>query len=385
MKKVVINQVIKDITDTTFNKILNLKPKIAVLGAGHGGLAMAGHLAIMGYEVNLYNRNEERIWGVRATGNIEVSGEVEGSGRLNLCTTVMEDAIQDAELIMVVVPAFAHRWMAEQPAPFLKDGQVLILHPGRTFGALEFRLVLNEKKVTANVIIAEAQTFIYASRVIGPGQVHIFKIKNSIPVASVRAYLIPKVLKMLKGIYPQFVAGDNIFKTSFDNIGSIFHPAITILNSGWIEGESDFEFYREGVTPSVARVLEKVDEERISVAEALGIRAIPALQWLYIAYNTAGGNLYEAIRKNPGYQGIKAPRALKMRYLEEDVPCSLVPISSTGKMFGIETPAINNLISLASLLNERDYMSEGRTVERLGIHKMSLRELRLLAIGEQMK
>ncbi len=30
--------------------------KFCVLGAGHGGLAMAGHLAIKGFTVNLYNR-----------------------------------------------------------------------------------------------------------------------------------------------------------------------------------------------------------------------------------------------------------------------------------------------------------------------------------------
>lgn len=360
-----------------------LKSGIAVLGAGHGGLAMAGHLALMGYEVNLFNRNEERIWGIMSTGGIEVKGEIEGFGKINLATTSMKEAIENVDLIMVVVPAYAHRWMAEQAAPFLKSGQVVILHPGRTYGALEFRMVLNDKNVTADVIIAEAQTFIYASRVIGPGQVHIFRIKNSIPVASIRAHMIPSVLKKIKNIFPQFVPGDNTFKTSFDNIGSVFHPAISVLNTGWIEDDRDFEFYREGVSESVANVLEKVDKERILVAEALGIRAMSALQWLYMAYNTTGDSLYEAIRKNPGYQGIKAPRTLKMRYLEEDVPYSLVPIASTGNMLGIDTPAINTIIDMASMLNKRDYRAEGRTVDRLRIDKMSLRELRLIAIGEK--
>ena len=78
-----------------------------------------------------------------------------------------------------------------------------------------------------------------------------------------------------------------------------------------------------------------------------------------------------------------APRTLKMRYIEEDVPCSLVPISSVGKMFKIPTPTIDSLIHLASILNNTDYYSNGRTAERLGIHKMNLREMRLLAIGEQ--
>lgn len=359
------------------------KPAIAVLGAGHGGLAMAGHLALMGYEVRLFNRGEERLWGVKSSGGIELTGTITGFGPIKIVTTNISEAIQGATFIMVVVPAVAHQYMAENTAPYLQDGQIVVLHPGRTLGALEFRQVLNSKSVKADVIIAEAQTFIYASRAIGPAQVKIFGIKNSIPVASVRAHLIPLLINKLRSFYPNFVPGDNILKTSFDNIGSVFHPALCILNAGWIEDDAEFQFYHEGATESVVKVLEKVDEERIAVAEALGIQAIKARQWFYMAYSTAGNTLFESMRKNPGYRGIMAPRTLKMRYLEEDVPCSLVPISSVGKMFKIPTPTIDSLIHIASLLNSKDYYSTGRTAERLGIHKMSLRELRLIAIGEQ--
>ena len=358
-------------------------PPIAVIGAGHGGLAMAGHLAIMGYKVRLFNRREERLWGVKSTGGIEVQGEITGFGKIDVATNNMEEAIKGAELLMVVMPALAHRWVAEQMAPYLQDGQIVVLHPGRTLGALEFKQILIHNEVKADVIVSEAQTFIYASRVTGPGQAHIFGIKSSIPVASVRAHLIPVVIKKLRELYPQFVPGDNIFKTSFDNIGSIFHPALCILNAGWIEDDEDFKFYHQGSTESVARVLESADKERIHVAEALGIRAISAHQWFYMAYGTHGASLYEAMRKNPGYRSILAPKTLKMRYLEEDVPCSLVPIASVGKMFGVPTPTIDSLIHLASLLNQKDYFLEGRTVEKLGISGMNLRDLRLLAIGEK--
>jgi opine dehydrogenase len=355
---------------------------IAVLGAGHGGLAMAGHLALMGHKVNLFNRGEERLWGVMKTGAIEVTGEVIGFGKLNLATNSMQEAIKDVELIMVVLPASGHRWIAENIAPFLVDGQIIVLHPGRTLGALEFKKVLMDKNVKADVIIAEAQTFIYASRATGPSQAHIFRIKHSIPVASVRAHLIPKVIDRLRKFYPQFVPGDNIFKTSFENIGSVFHPALCVMNAGWIEHDIDYQFYREGATASVTRVLEKIDEERVAVAESLGIRAITARQWLYMAYSSAGVTLYEAMQKNAGYRGILAPRTLKMRYLEEDIPFSLVPIASVGKKFNIDTPTINSVVQLGSQLNSCDYWAQGRTVESLGIADLSLRDLRLLAIGE---
>ncbi len=356
--------------------------KVAVLGAGHGGMAMAAHMALMGHKVNLFNRGKERLWGVRSTGAIEITGEVEGFGELNMATNDIAEAIRGIELIMVVVPAYGHKWIAEQIAPHLVDGQVIVLHPGRTLGALEFKQVLIAHKVTAEVIIAEAQTFIYASRASGPSQVHIFRIKHSIPVASVRAHLIPIVIEKLRRIYPQFVPGDNIFKTSFENIGSVFHPALCVMNAGWIENEIDFQFYHEGVTPSVARILERIDDERVRVAEALGIRAITAREWLYMAYSTTGHSLYESMKKNSGYRGILAPRSLKMRYLEEDIPCSLVPMASVGNMLNVNTDTMDSIIRMGSIINAKDYRAAGRTVENLGIAGMSLRDLRLLAIGE---
>lgn len=357
------------------------KLKIAVLGAGHGGLAMAGHLALKGFSVNIYSRSEERLWGIKSTGRIVLEGEVEGSGVLNLVTNDIQKAIEGIELIMVVVPATAHRFIAEQCAPFLKDKQIVILHPGRTFGAIEFKQVLIENKCTADVTIGEAQTFIYASRALGPGQAKIFRIKNSIPVATLRAHKIPEVVNKLRFAYPQFVPGDNVFKTSFDNIGAVFHPTLCVLNAGWIEDISEFQFYVQGITESVVKVLEKVDQERVKVAEALGIRSLTTREWLYLAYGAAGDNLLDAIRANPGYHGINAPTTLKMRYIDEDVPTSLVPIASIGKKFNVKTPMIDSIIKLASVLNHKDYIKEGRTVEKLNIKNLNLKELRKMAIG----
>jgi opine dehydrogenase len=369
--------------ETMTNQTSQLKPKFAVLGAGHGGLAMAGHLAVMGFQVNLYNRSKQRLWGVDSMGGITIEGEVEGFGKINIATTNIEEAIDNVDIIMVVVPATGHGYLAEICAPFLKDGQMIVLNPGRTFGAIEFKQILNKNNCKADVVVAEAQTFIYASRTIGPGQSKIFRIKNSIPVASVRAHLIPEVLKKLRIAYPQLVAGDNVLKTSLDNIGAVFHPTLCVLNAGWIEDESDFQFYAQGVTPSTSLILEKVDSERVSVAEALGIRALTAREWLYLAYGATGRNLFEAMRANPGYSGILAPKRLRMRYITEDVPASLVPISSIGKKFGVPTPTINSIIEFSSILLQTDFRSIGRTVEKLGIQDMSLKDIRLLAIGEK--
>lgn len=358
-------------------------PRFCVLGAGHGGMAMAAHLSILGFTVNLYNRTEARIVPVQQREGISLSGEIEGFGHIRKATSDIAEALEDADVLMIVVPATGHRFMAEVCAPHLRDGHVIVLNPGRTLGALEFKQVLREKGCTADVVVAETQSLIYASRALGPGEARIFRIKNSVPLACIPAYRIPDVLKVVRQAFPQFVPGTNIFKTSFDNIGAVFHPAISMLNASWIEERVDFEFYMQGVSPSVCLIMERMDAERVAVADALGISALTAREWLYRAYHATGKNLYEAMMDNPGYRDIMAPKSLKVRYITEDVPMSLVPMSSLGRMLDVPTPTMDAFIHMASVIHGCDYAKEGRTVERLGIDGMSIRDLRLLAIGEE--
>jgi opine dehydrogenase len=356
-------------------------PVFCVLGAGHGGLAMAGHLALMGFEVRLYTRNPERLEPIQRQGGIEVKGKVTGFGAIPIATTDIKVAIDGADVLMVVVPAYGHEFIAQVCAHQLSDGQLIVLNPGRTGGTLEFAQILRKKEVETEVFLAETQTLIYASRVTAPGQVTIFGMKNSVPLATLPAYWIPDVLKVVRSAFPQFVPGGNVLNTSFDNIGAVFHPALTVLNAAWIEEtHGDFEYYLNGVSPSVSLILEAIDAERVAVAAALGIRAHTAREWLYLAYDAAGRSLYEAIHANTGYSGIKSPEEIHHRYITEDVPMSLVPIASIGKMLGIETPSINAIIHLASLLHQRDYWSEGRTVDKLGLDGLSVKEIRLLAV-----
>ncbi len=362
---------------TVVNTLPHNPPRFAVLGAGHGGQAMAGHLAYLGYQVSLYNRTDERLEPIRHSGGVTLNGVVNGFGPIEVATSNMQEAIADADIIMVVVPADAHRYMATEAAPYLRDGQIVVLHPGRTGGALEFLHVITSCGTKAEVTIAEAQTLIYAARNNNPAQVTIYGIKNSIPVAALPGHHTAQVVNALRVAMPQFVPGDNVLKTSLDNIGAIFHPGLVILNAARIEAtRGDFDFYMDGVTPTVAKVLETMDAERVAVAAALGIPAMSARNWLYVAYDAVGRTLYEAIQNNHGYKGIKAPTGIYHRYLTEDVPMSLVPIAALGDLLAVPTPTIRSMVHLGSLLIGEDYWQEGRTVERMGIAGLTAKEIR---------
>jgi len=368
------------------NSAATQRTTFAVLGAGHGGLAMAGHLALKGFPVRLYNRTPDRLEPIRRRGAIELIAHdgkelPRGIGRLSVVTSDIAEALEGARVIMVAVPANGHAGLAEAMAPHVVDGQIILLNPGRTGGALEVHHIFRQMDVTADVIVAEAQTFLYASRSVNPGQVQIFRVKNSVPVAAIPAYRTPEVVHALSEAYEQFIPGDNVIKTSMDNIGAVFHPAVTVLNSARIEStRGDFEYYIDGITPAVAKVLETVDKERVGVGAAMGFHCMTAREWLYIAYDAVGETLHDAIRANRGYYGIKAPPHLRHRYLTEDVPMSLVPIASIGEVVGAPCPTIRTIVHLANVMHGVDYWQTGRTAEKLGLAGLGLADIRRLVL-----
>jgi opine dehydrogenase len=358
---------------------MNKRTHYTVIGAGHGGKAMAAHLALLGFPVTLYNRTAANIAAIERRGGIDLEsfdGGPHGFGPLACVTADIGEAVEGADIIMVVVPSTAHADIARLAARYLHAGQIVVLHPGRTCGAIEFVNVLHEQGRTADATIAEAETLLYACRSEGPAQVRLFSIKEAVPLAALPATRTPQVLAALAPAYPQFIDGVNVLHTGLNNMGAIFHPALTLLNIGRIEDtQGDFQFYIDGVTPSVARVLEVLDRERVTVAAALGIRARTALEWLQMAYNATGDDLYEAIHNQEGYHGIMAPTLLKHRYITEDVPMSLVPMASLAQRYGVSVRGIESMIRLASIIHRTDYWRRGRTLDRLGIESCSVSEL----------
>ncbi len=201
------------------------------------------------------------------------------------------------------------------------------------------------------------------------------------PVAAIPAHRTPEVIARIRPAYREFVPGDNVMKTSLDNIGAIFHPAVTVLNCSRIEStRGDFEYYIDGISRSAAKVLEALDAERVAVGAAVGFNCMSAREWLYIAYGAAGKTLFDAIRANEGYYGIKAPSQVDHRYIWEDVPMSMVPIASLGELLGVPCPTIRSIITLAELMHEKDFWAEGRTAESMGLAGMGVKEIRGLVL-----
>ncbi|MFO7173006.1 MAG: NAD/NADP octopine/nopaline dehydrogenase family protein [Bacillota bacterium] len=365
---------------------------VAVLGAGHGGLALAGYLAARGVPVRLWNRSPTPLAAVEAQGGIllevpEEDGPVRVRPRQVSCD--LGEVVRGAEVILVAVPASAHPELARRLASHLRDGQAVLLLPGRTGGALEFAQELDAAGCTARVLVGEAQTFPFASRTLGPGVAAILGVKRTVPAAALPARRTPELIALFRPLLPMLEPAPSVLHTSLENMGAVLHPAITLLNAGRIEAGPGFRFYAEGVTSGVARAVAAVDGERLAVARAFGVPVRSLLEWLQDAYGGAPSGplgqepasgpaeawgpegeaaaIQAALTRNPAYTDLFAPRSLDHRYLWEDVPTGLVPFAALGEAAGVETPVISGLVHLAGSLHGRDYAAQGRTLARMGL------------------
>lgn len=346
----------------------------AILGAGNGGLSYAGDMILRGIEsITLYDRYEGSLAPLRARGGIEMIGDYcAGFAPLQNITTDMEKALCDADVIFVVVPSIAHEWIAREMAPHVSNGQTIVIMPGFIGGALIFERIFDEKNVEANVTIAETDSILYATRLVGPAQVGIQAIKRTFKIASKPSNRTEYVLEMLNEALPQLVAARNVLETGFNNLNPMTHVVMTILNWARIElGDSDKGrldlTHNAWQSQTVQRLNEKLDAERVKVGRALGLKMAN--------FNEIFSTYYEGEDHQIVNQKGPVPESsssIPPRYIDEDVPMGLVPLVSFADVLDVDVPVARTLVNMACLIRDRDFWSEGRDLASMNLDNISV-------------
>ena len=368
------------------------KDTVAVLGGGNGGHAVAANLSLSGFKVSLFELPQfaESFEKVLRTREIRIEGvSIDGTAKLDLATIDIQQAIKDAEVIFVITPAFGHKVMAEVCAPFVQDGQIIVLMPG-SGGSLEFVNIFKQKKVKREITFAESCTLPYGARLKGPGHVSVLINAVILPTGVFPSKKTNDVIHKLRQFYPVMTPAKDVLEAAINNPNPIVHPAATLLSATHIEhSKGEFYLYSEGMTPSVARTFESLNEERLSICKALGYRLYHWDNLEFRNYNLGeteeecryrilNTSMDAAFGKDGIYAGIKmkGPENLKDRYVTEDVPYGMVLVSTLGDLVGVATPTHNAVIQLASVINRTNYWKTGRGVKDLGLSKLDKKGLK---------
>jgi opine dehydrogenase len=368
------------------------KGLVAVIGGGNGGHAVAANLSLAGFKVNFFELPQfaDSLEKVLRTKEIQIQGiSIDGMAKLNLATTDIQQAIKDAEVIFVITPAFGHKAMAEISAPFVQDGQIIVVMPG-SGGSLEFINIFKQKKVKREITFAESCTLPYGARLKGPGHVSVLINAVILPTGIFPSKKTADVISKLKQFYPMIIPAKDVLEAAINNPNPIVHPVATLLSATRIEhSKGEFYLYAEGMTPAVARAYESLNQERLSICKTLGYKLYHWDNLEFKDYNLGeteeecryrilNTSMDAAFGKDGIYAGIKmkGPEHLKDRYVTEDVPYGMVLLSTLGDLLGVPTPTHDAVIQLASVINRTDYWKTGRGMKQLGLSTLDKKGLK---------
>ncbi len=355
---------------------------IAILGAGGTGHALAADLTLSGLKAVLYEEPEyeAKLNPVRRRGSIELTGALgEETVDFNNTTVDIREALQEADIILVAVNALRHESIAERCAPHLRDDQIIVIGPDNG-GSLLFHALLQERGVKVNIDIAGLGGGFYPCRMAGPAKVVIGLPKGPKRIAAFPANRTDEVLNRLHRLQNalQFIAGTNVLEMVLSSPNIPNHLAGSILNAGAVEQSGgEFYLYKQGLTPAVLTCISSVADERRSLFDALGY-SISSNDFLQ---KCARQNEFPALDT---FRGLIGPTDLQHRYVTEEAHTGLALMASLAEMIDVPAPVTRSLLTLASAINETDYLTEGRTVQKLGLSGLSVDALnRYLAEGDR--
>lgn len=348
-----------------------------VCGSGRAGAAIAADIALMGFDVKLYELNKfrESIRPILEKGGIELTGKTQsrqtGFAKLSKITADPREAVEGSDLIMITVPAFGHAAFLQELSPYLREGQCIMVNTGY-WGSLRLAHIF-DKQIPDGVTLAEANIMPYLSDKDGH-KAHIYNVKQDIKLATFPGQSESDLFNLVKQVYPQHKKVPNILWTNLEAGNPSAHAPFLLPIAGLpFDRFRGCKLYGE-TTICGERLVEAFDAERIRIAKAFGCKVSTSFEWFQETYGYKGRGLSEALRKSP-----HADRFIPAQRLQgvvtEDLSYFYVPISRIAKSIGISTPIIDGIVNVMGVMLQADYWKTGVTTEELGFKNLTAKEI----------
>jgi len=355
---------------------------IAIIGAGNGGCAAAAQLSQRGFSIRLYGRSPSTTEPLSAIGGIEYEGALgEGFAPLALITNDAGAALPGADLVLIMAPTHAHAAIARMLAPHVAPDQLIMAAPGHTL-----LLIPNVIRQAGGRLglYCDSSSLPFICRKSAPDRIKVTRVAQILYFAAFPGREIDAIAQRILPVFPQIAPKPSLLHTVFPYTNAIHHPPALLLNVGRVEStDGAYHHYYDGITPSVGRLIDALDVERISVAKGLGVAIEPLAQFFFhMGYTNAagrdGGTAYDVFHNSEPNRWIRAPTTIDHRFFNEDVPFGLVAIAELGRAAGVPTPCADAVIDVASIVAARPFRREGLTRARMGIGGMGAAEVSIL-------
>jgi opine dehydrogenase len=338
---------------------------ITIIGCGHGGCALAADLTQKGQQVTLYADEAHPGYSKQIKNKqLTLTGELQGKSLVHRLTNNIKEAINEAEIIYIALPTNAHLNQFHKMIPYLKKGQTILTLAGN-FSSIYFYKELCKYNKEELVYLADLASLPYACRIQASGEIQIIAVKKSMEISAMPAIHTATIVKKISDHFPsKLTQSKHIIELGLNITSAISHPTIMLMNAGRIgKKQDDFYFYSEGISPEIAKVIHKIDQDRQNIGRKYGLKLPSYLELMNKFYNTKFKSYYEFFTQSDVHNKLKlCPTSINERYLSQDVPDVLLPWYSLGCQVGYESSTIRSIIDLASLLNSKNYYKQGRYI-----------------------
>ena len=264
-----------------------------------------------------------------------------------MVTTDIEKALKNVDLILLTAPVFAHELFVDACLPYFEDGQVFLTETAY-FACLRFAKKV--KQTGKRVIMAEMNQSPYTCAKKSPSHVFIDAKRSGAFIAAIPSSVsVMEKLGPLTSVYPGLAQARNVMQTSLDNMNWIAHPPITLLHRGLIERSEDYYLpLRDALPPSVIRLMEALERDRIELGRAFGIDLLPIKH----TFEMGGDTLEDALRLSTEFETFGYDyKNGSCKYLMEDLYYALPPIVSIADQADVPVPAMSAMLKLYTIID----------------------------------
>ncbi|MEX0306950.1 MAG: hypothetical protein AB3N12_06125 [Ruegeria sp.] len=347
--------------------------RVSVLGGGPDARLLAALCLSEGAEVTLFSAYGAELSLLAQSSGISLQGDgpvgtyqVDREGPSVRTTAELDAAVHNSQVIFLTGPIHKQRTYAMVLADHLSDGQILVLAPGRSLGAVETAWLLRIGGCTADVTLVEVQGLPYWFQAEGAG----LTLSTAAPMA---AATLPRgrdeVLEALSAYLPNVQPVESVLASGFSDLSAAVEIPALILG-GAAMGEGGLDVPMGGVPLEVNQtfasligseqneVIQGLADERRRVAAAFGVRNLPeTTQWIS---TFAGAERGSGTRPIPDQQ-------ISRGLMRDGVLGSLVPLVSAGELAGIPCLLTNSLITISDRILGADVAAAGRRLETIGV------------------
>lgn len=333
--------------------------RVGIAGCGAIGLACAAHLASNGHEVTLWAPRGGGAAPIVAQGVIEGEWPVtRAADAAALCTA--------APVLLLAVPATAHRLVMDALLPGLQAGHRVIVSSMASLSALY--LFEAARRRGLDLPVASLSSTVLTARRMAPGRVQVLTRRGALGLSALPGPAGAELLALCRTLFGDvFTRQADPLTTTLSNVNPIAHGPLALFNWTRIERAEAWPQYQH-LTPHVAAVVERLDAERQALARAFGIE-LPTLQQHFArSFGTRSASLADiAAELHAARGGPPGPTDVNTRFLHEDMPYGLVFNLALADVAGVPMPATRTVVDAASLVCGVDFQAGNDLIGPLGL------------------